>query len=472
MIEEHFENVVRQKLGFEFSSSQRRAMDGFVSFFFGRNADSLFLLKGFAGTGKTSLVAAVVGALVQFRVPVVLLAPTGRAAKVFAGYSGHAALTIHKKIYRQRAEREGVGYFDLGFNPAARALFFVDEASMISLNSPDSTFGSGCLLDDLFTFVYNGRGNRLVLIGDVAQLPPVGTELSPALDADFLRASYGVEVFEAALTDVMRQSEQSGILHNATLVRGMIGGGPLARLLLSLSPFPDIARVSGADLLETLDDCYSRFGVDETMVVCRSNKRANRFNAGIRARVLYREEQLTGGDRVMIVKNNYFWGAEADKDDFIANGDTATVRRVGRHRDLYGFHFAEVTLELFGREGELTVQVLLDTLASEQPALGYDDARRLYFAVEEDYADIAARKKRQEKVRQNEFFNALQIKFAYAVTCHKAQGGQWDAVFVDPGWVDDSARDDEYWRWLYTAFTRARRRLYLVNFKDDWFAEP
>ena len=447
-------------------------MDGFVSFFFGRNADSLFLLKGFAGTGKTSLVAAVVGALVQFRVPVVLLAPTGRAAKVFAGYSGHAALTIHKKIYRQRAEREGVGYFDLGFNPAARALFFVDEASMISLNSPDSTFGSGCLLDDLFTFVYNGRGNRLVLIGDVAQLPPVGTELSPALDADFLRASYGVEVFEAALTDVMRQSEQSGILHNATLVRGMIGGGPLARLLLSVSPFPDIARVSGADLLETLDDCYSRFGVDETMVVCRSNKRANRFNAGIRARVLYREEQLTGGDRVMIVKNNYFWGAEADKDDFIANGDIATVRRVGRHRDLYGFHFAEVTLELFGREGELTVQVLLDTLASEQPALGYDDARRLYFAVEEDYADIASRKKRQEKVRQNEYFNALQIKFAYAVTCHKAQGGQWDAVFVDPGWVDDSARDDEYWRWLYTAFTRARRRLYLVNFKDDWFAEP
>lgn len=447
-------------------------MDGFVSFFFGRNADSLFLLKGFAGTGKTSLVAAVVGALVQFRVPVVLLAPTGRAAKVFAGYSGHAALTIHKKIYRQRAECEGVGYFDLGFNPAARALFFVDEASMISLNSPDSTFGSGCLLDDLFTFVYNGRGNRLVLIGDVAQLPPVGTELSPALDADFLRASYGVEVFEAALTDVMRQSEQSGILHNATLVRGMIGGGPLARLLLSVSPFPDIARVSGADLLETLDDCYSRFGVDETMVVCRSNKRANRFNAGIRARVLYREEQLTGGDRVMIVKNNYFWGAEADKDDFIANGDIATVRRVGRHRDLYGFHFAEVTLELFGREGELTVQVLLDTLASEQPALGYDDARRLYFAVEEDYADIASRKKRQEKVRQNEYFNALQIKFAYAVTCHKAQGGQWDAVFVDPGWVDDSTRDDEYWRWLYTAFTRARRRLYLVNFKDDWFAEP
>ena len=427
MIEDYLENAVRQHLGFDFSPSQQDAMTAFASFFFDKEPESVFLLRGYAGTGKTSLVAAVVNALLQIKVPVVLLAPTGRAAKVFSGYSGQAAYTIHKKIYRQRAEREGVGYFDLGFNPAARALFFVDEASMISLNSPDSTFGSGCLLDDLFTFVYNGRGNRLVLIGDVAQLPPVGTELSPALDADFLRASYGVEVFEAALTDVMRQSEQSGILHNATLVRRMIGGGPLARLLLSVSPFPDIARVSGADLLETLDDCYSRFGVDETMVVCRSNKRANRFNAGIRARVLYREEQLTGGDRVMIVKNNYFWGAEADKDDFIANGDIATVRRVGRHRDLYGFHFAEVTLELFGREGELTVQVLLDTLASEQPALGYDDARRLYFAVEEDYADIASRKKRQEKVRQNEYFNALQIKFAYAVTCHKAQGGQWDA---------------------------------------------
>ena len=471
MLEEYFENGVRQNLGFDFSPSQRRAMDAFASFFFGRNADSLFLLRGFAGTGKTSLVAAIVGALVRFRVPVVLLAPTGRAAKVFAGYSGHAALTVHKKIYRQRAESEGVGYFDLGFNPDARALFFVDEASMISLNSPDSTFGSGCLLDDLFTFVYNGRGNRLVLIGDVAQLPPVGTELSPALDPDYLRAAYGMEVFEASLTDVLRQSGQSGILRNATLVREMIGAGAAARLSLRVSPFPDIVRVSGADLLEELDSCYSRYGVDETMVVCRSNKRANRFNAGIRARILYREEQLASDDRVMIVKNNYFWGADVEGLDFIANGEIATVRRVGRHRDLYGFHFAEVTLELFGREGELTVQVLLDTLASEQPALGYDDARRLYSAVEEDYADIASRKKRQEEIRKNPYFNALQIKFAYAVTCHKAQGGQWDAVFIDPGWVDDSARDDEYWRWLYTAFTRARRRLYLVNFKDDWFAD-
>ena len=471
MLEEYFENGVRQNLGFDFSPSQRRAMDAFASFFFGRNPDSLFLLRGFAGTGKTSLVAAIVGALVRFRVPVVLLAPTGRAAKVFAGYSGHAALTVHKKIYRQRAESEGVGYFDLGFNPDARALFFVDEASMISLNSPDSTFGSGCLLDDLFTFVYNGRGNRLVLIGDVAQLPPVGTELSPALDPDYLRAAYGMEVFEASLTDVLRQSGQSGILRNATLVREMIGAGAAARLSLRMSPFPDIVRVSGTDLLEELDSCYSRYGVDETMVVCRSNKRANRFNAGIRARILYREEQLASDDRVMIVKNNYFWGAGVEGLDFIANGEIATVRRVGRHRDLYGFHFAEVTLELQGDGAELTVQVLLDTLASEQPALGYDDARRLYSAVEEDYADIASRKKRQEEIRKNPYFNALQIKFAYAVTCHKAQGGQWDAVFIDPGWVDDSARDDEYWRWLYTAFTRARRRLYLVNFKDDWFAD-
>lgn len=469
MFAEQFKTIVRQKLGYDFSPSQQRALDEFVSFFFEGNQESLFLLKGYAGSGKTSLVAAIVNTLVGFEIPVSLLAPTGRAAKVFSGYSGQTALTIHKKIYRQKTERDGVGYFDLGFNPASRALFFVDEASMISLNSPDSTFGSGCLLDDLFSFVYNGRGNRLVLIGDVAQLPPVGTDISPALDADYLRAAYGVDIREVNLTDVLRQAGQSGILYNATLVREMIGMGGCTRLLLKVASFPDVIRVDGTDLLEELDFCYSRFGIDETMVVCRSNRRANRFNAGIRARILYREEQLTGGDRVMIVKNNYFWGAEHDELDFIANGDIASVIKVGKYKELYGFHFAQVRLQLQEDENELAVWVMLDTLDSEQPALAREDYTRLYHAVEEDYMDIASRKKRQEKIRENEYFNALQIKFAYAVTCHKAQGGQWDAVFIDPGWVEDSAYDDEYWRWLYTAFTRARHRLYLVNFKDEFF---
>ena len=245
--------------------------------------------------------------------------------------------------------------------------------------------------------------------------------------------------------------------------------GGCTRLLLKVAQFPDVIRVDGTDLLEELDFCYSRFGIDETMVVCRSNKRANRFNAGIRARILYREEQLTGGDRVMIVKNNYFWGAEHDELDFIANGDIASVIKVGKYKELYGFHFAQVRLQLQEDENELAVWVMLDTLDSEQPALAREDYSRLYHAVEEDYMDIASRKKRQEKIRENEYFNALQIKFAYAVTCHKAQGGQWDAVFIDPGWVEDSACDDEYWRWLYTAFTRARHRLYLVNFKNEFF---
>ena len=471
MIHEHFERIVKEKFGFDFSDSQKEGMRCFTTFFFDRNPESLFLLKGFAGTGKTSLVAAIVNTLLQFEYHVVLLAPTGRAAKVFSGYSGQSAYTIHKKIYRQKNAQEGIGVFNLGFNAGANVLFFVDEASMISMSSQDSNFGTGSLLDDLFEFVYNGRNNRLVLIGDTAQLPPVGVDVSPALDAEFLQVSYGMEVYEASLTDIMRQSEQSGILYNATLVREMIGAAPYAKLLLKVAPFPDIIRVGGGELLDELDHCYGRFGMDETMVICRSNKRANRFNEGIRARVLYREEAFGGGDKLMVVKNNYFWGAEYDKIDFIANGDIATVEKVGKYKDLYGFHFVHARLSIYGYEEEISAWVMLDTLTSEQPALSYDEYRKLFAAVEEDYMDIPSKQKRYKKIQEDEYFNALQIKFAYAVTCHKAQGGQWDAVFIDPGWMGDEMMDDEYWRWLYTAFTRARKKLYLINFKDELFGD-
>lgn len=471
MITEHFEGIVKEKFGYDFSPSQQVAMEHFLAFLFDRHPESLFLLKGFAGTGKTSLVAAIVNTLVQFEQQIVLLAPTGRAAKVFSGYSRQPAFTIHKKIYRQKNAREGVGIFNLGFNGNANTLFFVDEASMISTNSQDSNFGTGSLLDDLMEFVYNGRNNRLVLIGDTAQLPPIGVEVSPALDVDFLQASYGMEIYEAALTDIMRQSEQSGILFNATLVREMIGAGPRAKLLLKVTSFPDIVRVGGGELLEELDYCYGTFGMDETMVICRSNKRANRFNEGIRARVLYREEAFGSGDKIMVVKNNYFWGAEYDKIDFIANGDIATVVKVGKYKDLYGFHFVRARLNIYGYEEEISAWVMLDTLTSEQPALSYDDYRKLFAAVEEDYMDIPSKQKRYKKIQEDEYFNALQIKFAYAVTCHKAQGGQWDAVFIDPGWMGDEVMEDEYWRWLYTAFTRARKKLYLINFKDKLFEE-
>ena len=467
MINEHFERIVKEKFGFDFSPTQQAAMKNFLAFLFDRHPESLFLLKGYAGTGKTSLVAAIVNTLLQFEQQVVLLAPTGRAAKVFSGYSHQPAFTIHKKIYRQKNAREGVGIFNLGFNGNANTLFFVDEASMISMGSQDSNFGTGSLLDDLIEFVYNGRNNRLVLIGDTAQLPPIGVDVSPALEADFLQVSYGMEIYEANLTDIMRQSELSGILYNATRVREMIGVGPFAKLLLRVAGFPDIVRVSGGELLEELDQCYSSFGMDETMVICRSNKRANRFNEGIRARILYREDAFSSGDKVMIVKNNYFWGAEYDKVDFIANGDIATVEKVGKYKDLYGFHFVNTRLSIYGYEEEITAWVMLDTLTTEQPALSYEDYRRLYMAVEEDYMDVASKQKRFKKIQENEYYNALQIKFAYAVTCHKAQGGQWDAVFIDPGWQGEDSHDDEYWRWLYTAFTRARKKLYLINFKDE-----
>lgn len=468
MIEKHFEEIVLKNLGFEFSPSQKEAMDRFSRFFFLNREDSLFLMKGYAGTGKTSLVAALVNTLLGFRYKVVLLAPTGRAAKVFSAYSGQAAYTIHKKIYRQKSSTEGEGNFDLGFNGGSDTLFFVDEASMISNSGEESNFGSGRLLDDLVEYVYNGRNNRLVLIGDTAQLPPVGLDISPALDPEHLRMLYHMEIFESNLTDIMRQAEQSGILFNATAVRRMLGKGE-ADLLLKVSGFPDVYKIDGSELLEEIESCYGKFGIDETMIVCRSNKRANRFNEGIRRRILYREEDFCSGDKIMIVKNNYFWGKDYEKIDFIANGDIATVLKVEKKAELYGLHFARVRLMIAGYEDELTAWVILDTLTSDYPALTYAESRQFYREVEADYMNFASHKKRFEKIRENEYFNALQIKFAYAVTCHKAQGGQWDAVFIDQGWITDDMLTDEYWRWLYTAVTRARQRLYFINFKEAFF---
>lgn len=469
MIQKHFEDIIWQKFGYDFSPTQQAAVELFVQFFFAREEEGLFLLKGYAGTGKTSLVAAIVNALVSLEYKVVLLAPTGRAAKVFADYSGQSAFTIHKKIYRQKSATDGEGLFSLGFNGGGDTLFFVDEASMISNADTEGNFGSGCLLDDLMQFVYNGRHNRLVLIGDVAQLPPVGLDVSPALDRRELEAAYPLKVTEVHLTDIMRQAEESGILYNATQVRSLIGSG-IDDLRLKAGGYPDVFRVTGGELLEEMEMCYGKYGEEETMIVCRSNKRANRFNEGIRRTILYREEDFCSGDRIMVVKNNYFWGADYDKIDFIANGDMATVARVGRRMELYGHRFVKAVLRIDGYEEEVTAWVMTDTLMSDYPALTYVESREFYRAVEADYMDIASKKKRFEKVRENEYYNALQIKFAYAVTCHKAQGGQWDAVFIDQGWLPDDQLNDEYWRWLYTAITRARERVYFINFKEDFFS--
>lgn len=470
MIQEHFEEIIRKKFGYDFSPTQKNAVENFIRFFLDREEEGVFLLKGFAGTGKTSLVAAIVNALSELEYKVVLLAPTGRAAKVFANYSGHPAYTIHKRIYRQKSTADGEGIFNLGFNGVADTLFLVDEASMISNSGEDSNFGTGCLLDDLMQYVYNGRNNRLVLIGDVAQLPPVGLEISPALDKGELEASYFLGVTEVNLTDIMRQAEESGILYNATVVRGMIGRGE-GDLALKVGNFPDVFRIGGGELLEEIDSCYGKYGEEETIVICRSNKRANRFNEGIRRTILYREEDFSSGDRIMIVKNNYFWGADYDKIDFIANGDMATVRRVGRRMELYELHFVHADLKIDGYEEELSAWVMLDTLMSDFPALTYEQSKNLYRSIEADYADVPSKRKRFEKIRVNEYYNALQVKFAYAVTCHKAQGGQWDAVFIDQGWLPEDMLNDEYWRWLYTAVTRARKRLYFINFKEEFFQE-
>lgn len=468
LIQKHFEDIVLKKFGFDFSPTQKLAVGQFSRFFFARQENGLFLLRGYAGTGKTSLVAAMVNALVELEYKVVLLAPTGRAAKVFSGYAGQPAFTVHKKIYRQKKADDGEGFFNLGFNGGANTLFFIDEASMISNMDVEGHFGSGCLLDDLVEFVYNGKNNRLVLIGDVAQLPPVGLDISPALEQEELEAAYRLEVTQVDLTDVMRQAETSGILYNATEVRKVIGTGD-EHLKLKITGFSDVFRISGSELLEEMETCYGKYGEEETIVICRSNKRANRFNEGIRRSILYREEDFCSGDRIMIVRNNYFWGTDYDKIDFIANGDMATVVRAGKRTELYGCRFLKAILRIDGYEEELEAWVMLDTLTSDFPALSYEQSRELYRAIEADYSDVSSKRKRFEKVRENEYYNALQIKFAYAVTCHKAQGGQWDAVFIDQGYMGEDMLNDEYWRWLYTAITRARQRVYFINFKETFF---
>ena len=400
---------------------------------------------------------------------VILLAPTGRAAKVFSSYAGHPAFTIHKKIYRQRVFSGEGGNFDLNDNLATHTLYVVDEASMISNEGlSGSMFGTGRLLDDLVQFVYSGEGCRLLLMGDTAQLPPVGEELSPALYAEALRA-YGLEVMEVDLTQVVRQEQQSGILWNATRLRRLIAEDEMGTLPpIRISCFPDVKVLPGNELIDALSTCYDRDGMDETIVVCRSNKRANIYNLGIRAQILWREEELEAGDWLMVAKNNYFWTEKEKELDFIANGETAVVRRVRRTIEMYGFRFADVLLSFPNwQDTELEVRLLLDTLHSDAPALSREDNERLFQTVLQDYADIALKRDRMKKMKEDAYYNALQVKYAYAVTCHKAQGGQWKNVFLDQGYVPDDYLTPDYFRWLYTAFTRATDTIYLVNYPMD-----
>ena len=482
MVVDELKYKILQQFGFPPTQEQANALDVFARFLTDRNPQVVMILRGSAGTGKTSLSGAIVRTLQAIRQKVMLLAPTGRAAKVFSLNSGTPAYTIHRRIYREKSFSGVDGQFNLNDNLFTDTLFMVDEASMVAnMGLGGMNFGSGCLLDDLVHFVYQGRNDRLMLIGDKAQLPPVGEEESPALNAAMLQG-YGLTVYECDLNEVLRQSEQSGILYNATMIRQMITHDDITQLpKIRFSGFSDIRQMPGAELIEALADSYHHVGLDDTIVVTRSNKRANIFNQGIRNMVLDREEELSQGDILMIVKNNYYWMEEErkkikEKDNqvpsndipaFLANGDRAKVLKVRRRIDLYGFRFATLLLQFpdYGNY-ELEATVLLDTLTSEAPALTHEQQEQLFHQIEEDYQDVPLKADRMKAIRQDQFYNALQVKFAYAVTCHKAQGGQWAHVYVDQGYMTDDMLTPDYIHWLYTAFTRATEMLYLVNWPE------
>ena len=482
MVVDELRYKILQQFGFPPTQEQANALDVFARFLTDRNPQVVMILRGSAGTGKTSLSGAIVRTLQAIRQKVMLLAPTGRAAKVFSLNSGTPAYTIHRRIYREKSFSGVDGQFNLNDNLFTDTLFMVDEASMVAnMGLGGMNFGSGCLLDDLVHFVYQGRNDRLMLIGDKAQLPPVGEEESPALNAAMLQG-YGLTVYECDLNEVLRQSKQSGILYNATMIRQMITHDDITQLpKIRFTGFSDIRQMPGAELIEALADSYHHVGLDDTIVVTRSNKRANIFNQGIRNMVLDREEELSQGDILMIVKNNYYWMEEErkkikEKDNqvpsndipaFLANGDRAKVLKVRRRIDLYGFRFATLLLQFpdYGNY-ELEATVLLDTLTSEAPSLTHEQQEQLFHQIEEDYQDVPLKADRMKAIRQDQFYNALQVKFAYAVTCHKAQGGQWAHVYVDQGYMTDDMLTPDYIHWLYTAFTRATEMLYLVNWPE------
>lgn len=452
-----------------------------VSEFIGSDDSDILVVNGYAGTGKTTAVSAVVGTLRSFRINCVLLAPTGRAAKVLSGYAGGQAFTIHKHIYRQKSvSGDGFGQFTLNINKAKDTLFVVDEVSLIGIDAGQqqaSVFGSGNLLEDLVSFVRNGTGCKLVLIGDSAQLPPVGMDCSPALSRDYMSMMGGVEF--VTLTTVVRQQRESGILYNATLLRKMIEGDGFSDLnytggcipapRLRTDGFQDVERITGGELIEKISDAYAEYGEDEVIVLCRSNRRANKYNAGIRSAIQFKEERLVRGDRLMIVKNCYQFVDKVEGMDYIANGDIASLVSISGYEERYGLHFATARIQFPDYDGqEIVAKVILDTLESENASLTYAQQNMLYAGVNEDYSHISAKKKRYEAVREDKYFNALQLKYANAITCHKSQGGQWKCVFIDnPFWQEELTPDDI--KWLYTAVTRGVEKVYLINFDDRYF---
>ncbi|MBQ5923476.1 MAG: AAA family ATPase [Alistipes sp.] len=470
MLNTYIARQIYEKISFETTFSQKKVVEMLSDYLSEPKTEQIFVLNGYAGTGKTTLLAAVVEVLDAMQVPTVLLAPTGRAAKVLSRYCHREALTIHKRIYRERTTADYESHFSLDVNKERGAVFIVDEASMLAdATSEGQIFGSGSLLDDLIKYIRSGRDCRLILVGDNAQLPPVGSAFSPALDRDVM-SGYG-DVVYASMDDVVRQQAESGILFNATMLRCMLENGIHEVPQLDMS-FADVESISGGEVMEKVQECYDRYGRDETIIITRSNRRANRYNEGVRRYNLSAEEAIESGDCLMVVKNNYYY-TEREKEcpmSFAANGDVVQLRKIYRFEDFYGFHFADALLSFPDyNDFELRCRILLDTISSESPSLTREESRRLLQEVEQDYLDIKSRIKRLKEIRENPHFNAVQVKFAYAITCHKAQGGQWKAVFVDRALFGDEEMTADMLRWLYTAFTRATERLYLVNFDERFF---
>jgi exodeoxyribonuclease-5 len=466
-------NNLCKNLGNSPTDDQSLALKKIAGYICDNNNDVIFLMTGYAGTGKTSVISSIVKTLDLLRMRSVLLAPTGRAAKVLSSYAGRQAFTIHKKIYRQKSSRDGLGSFSLDRNLHKDTFFIVDEASMVSNISGDSSlFGSGRLLDDLIEYVYSGTECKLILVGDTAQLPPVGSTLSPALDLSSL-GEYGFGVISCELKQVVRQSETSGVLMNATRVRLQVAEGDLVHPSIDCLNYNDTLRITGEELIDEISTAYGSCGMEGTIIVVNSNKQANRYNQGIRNRIFFREEEISPGDMVMVVKNNYSIIEEDEEGaGFIANGDIAEVRKIKKYEERYGFRFADMVLKFPDYNLEIDTKVMMDVLHLDTPALPTDKNKELYQNILADYLNIKTRRKQFEAVRKDPYFNALQIKFAYAVTCHKAQGGQWERVFIDQGMFNRNGITIDYLRWFYTALTRSTDKVYLVNFSDDFFVSP
>lgn len=464
-------DLILRELKFTPTAGQSEAINNFVRFLQHPDPRAIFILRGYAGTGKTTLISALVRALPKFRMKSILLAPTGRAAKVISNYSGKQAFTIHRKIYRTGTEDEG--FVSLQGNANIDTVFIVDEASMIGEGGSDRLQNGTNLLEDLFTYVNQGENCKLLLVGDTAQLPPVGLSYSPALDPAYLTRLFRVPVGMTELTEVMRQELDSGVLLNATRLRLSIAEDSKQFPEFQVAGYEDLIRVSGADLIDALEESYRKNGADETIVICRSNKRANLYNQQIRTRIRWQEDEISIGDHIMIVKNNYYWLPKESRAGFIANGDTAEIVSIRKYYNVHGFRFADVTIRLldYPEEAEFDARIILDTLTAESPALTATQQQQLFESVAADYADAGSKGAIYRKMKEDPFFNAMQVKFAYAVTCHKAQGGQWNTVFIEQGYITEEMINADFLRWLYTALTRATTKVYLINFNKEFFGE-